>query len=75
MTVCVGVRLCDVVCAQVSSIFALLLFYVFGYRPAIVQLDKDMRRTREMLLMFPDDVINGVDRIRAMIQEITTQLL
>ena len=57
-----------------SSIFALLLFYVFVYRPAIVKLDKDMRRTREMLLMFPDDVINGIDRIRTMIHEVTVQL-
>ena len=40
----------------VASIVALLVFYVFGYRPAILQMDKDMRRTRSMLLVFPDEV-------------------
>ncbi len=40
----------------VASIIALLVFYVFGYRPAILQMDKDMRRTRSMLLVFPDEV-------------------
>ena len=35
---------------------ALFMFYMLAYRPAILQMDKDMRRTRSMLLMFPDEV-------------------
>ncbi len=82
---------------QVASIVVMLMFYSFGYRPAILQMDKDMRRTRSMLLMFPDEVraaalagtmsaqlpcslapvawcvqvIEGVERIRNMLHEVT----
>ncbi len=35
---------------------AILLFFSLVYRPAIMQMDKDMRRTRAMLLVFPDEV-------------------
>ena len=40
----------------VGYIVAILFFYSFVYRPAILQMDKDMRRTRSMLLVFPDEV-------------------
>ncbi len=40
----------------VGYIIAILIFYSFVYRPAIMQMDKDMRRTRSMLLVFPDEV-------------------
>ena len=40
----------------VSYIVAILLFFSLVYRPAIMQMDKDMRRTRAMLLVFPDEV-------------------
>ncbi len=43
----------------VASMMALLLFFALGYRPAILQMDKDMRRTRSMLLVFPDEVGRG----------------
>lgn len=59
---------------SVSSITGMFLFYTMGYRPAILQMDKDMRRTRAMLLMFPDEVIDGVERIRNMLREITVQM-
>lgn len=41
------------------------------YRTAIHSMDRDMRRTRSMLLMFPDEVISGVERIRELLQEVT----
>ena len=59
---------------QVSSACCLFLFYWFSYRPAILQMDKDVRRTRAMLLMFPDDVINGVERLRSLLREVAAEM-
>lgn len=53
----------------IASIAAIFIAYLCIYSPSITQLDMEMKRTRAMLLLFPENVIRGVPAIRSMIQQ------
>ena len=46
------------------------MFYGIVYRRAIFNMDRDVRRTRGMLLMFPTEVIDGVKGIKDLVSNI-----
>ena len=57
------------VAVQACFIVAVLLAYVLLFIPMIRQLDAMLKRTRGMLLLFPDEVINGVAAVSNMFSQ------
>ena len=53
------------VLAVVLSCGALVLFYVLLYAPLVAQLDNEIKRTRFLLLLFPEEVAKGVPAVIA----------
>ena len=51
--------------AVVFSILALIGFYFFLYDPLVGKLDKEIKRTRFLLLLFPEEVAKGVPAVVA----------
>jgi hypothetical protein len=54
----------------IALCFSLLLSFFTLYRANISKLDQEVKRTRAMLLFFPEEVIRGVASIRDMISRI-----
>ncbi len=42
---------------------------MFVFSPIIKELDHMLKRTRSMLLLFPDDVVSGVAAIKKLMQD------
>jgi hypothetical protein len=55
---------------QVCFLLGIVLFYVLIFRPMLATLDAMMKRSRAMLLLLPDVVIDGVDAVRADIKKL-----
>ena len=49
---------------------SIALFYVFVFRSLLATLDAMMKRTRSMLLLLPDVVIDEVKEIRTEVQKL-----
>lgn len=47
------------------SILSLVLMFVGVFRPSIRQMDVEMKRTRSMLLLFPEEVIKRLEGVWA----------
>ncbi|KAA0165235.1 hypothetical protein FNF28_03516 [Cafeteria roenbergensis] len=60
--------------ATAASIVALVFFYVVVYQTTINQLDVEMKRTRGMLLLFPEHIIRSVPAIRGVIAQFSQTL-
>jgi len=58
----------------ILGIFCLFVFFVVPYRRAVVALDREIKRTRAMLLLFPEDVILNVPSIRKLMRAIVSSL-
>jgi hypothetical protein len=52
-------------------VLAVVGSYVFQYMPMLGRLNAMLKRTRGMLLLFPDDVIRGVESVRSAMQAYT----
>ncbi len=50
-------------------IFAVVMAFLFILSPLISRVDIALKRTREMLLFFPDDVVMGVAAIKKLMQD------
>jgi hypothetical protein len=49
--------------AVICSIIALIGFYVFLYAPLVSFLDNEIKRTRFLLLLFPEEVSKGIPAV------------
>jgi hypothetical protein len=58
------------VCSQLCFLLAILLFYWLLFRPLLTTLDATMKRSRAMLLLLPDVVIDGVDDVRTDVRKL-----
>ena len=56
-------------CVQACFVLAVIGSYVLQYMPMLRRLNAMLKRTRGMLLLFPEDVMRNVDAIRAVIQD------
>jgi hypothetical protein len=56
-------------------VFSLTTFlcYVVVYRPMLRRLDEDIKSTRALLAMLPNDVVNAIDEIKCGINELIKQ--
>jgi hypothetical protein len=58
-------------CIQTCFVLAVVGSYLFQYMPMLRRLNAMLKRTRGMLLLFPDDVIRGVEVVRSAMQAYT----
>lgn len=49
--------------ATIVSVLALLIIYVFVYRPLFYRLDREIKNTRGLLLLLPDDAASSVPAV------------
>ena len=67
-TIVVAAHLC-VGALQVALVIALTGVYGLVFSPSIKGLNVALRNSRATLLQFPEDVINGIPSIRALVKE------
>jgi hypothetical protein len=58
-----------------ASIIALFFFYYFVYSPHIVGMDREIKKVRHLLLLFPDDVARQVPAIVEVSRKLLTHAL
>ncbi len=59
-------------CVQCLLVTGVLVSYCLIYAPFIRQVDKSIKRTRALLLLFPNDVIMNVPAIAALVRQYAT---
>ena len=65
-----SVPVAAVVCAQTCFACAVVLTYFLFFSPSVRRLNVEMRNTRAVLLMFPDEIVNGIPAIRTLMKEL-----
>ena len=58
---------------QAVVILGLLATMMFVFTPVIGKLNRMLKIGRGAVLLFPNDVINGVPRVRALVRGLTDQ--
>ena len=57
-------------CVQTCFACAVVLTYLLFFSPSVHRLSVEMRNTRAVLLMFPDEIVSSIPAIRTLMKEL-----